>query len=131
VELSGPDARNQAAALLAAYPACPAVWIERSLQPFPDDVRRHRLNWDKVLFVDGQKDSPWALSSFLRSGLFPFVVYYAPYGGDRELRRVRRLARQYGSMVLLLGEEPLPAWQFHAQYRTHSGQLELVRGRSL
>jgi hypothetical protein len=131
VEVSGPDARAQAARLLSAYPGCPAAWIEQSLNPFPDELRRYPLNWDKVLFVDGGKDAGWALSSFLRSGLFPFVVYYAPYGQDRQLRRLRRLARISGSMVLLLREDPLPAWQIHSQYRTHLGRLELVRGKKL
>lgn len=131
VEISGPDARRQAARLLAAYPGCPAAWIETSLEPFPDEIRHYRLNWDKILFVDGQKDAPWALSAFIRSGEFPFVVYYAPYGRDGELRKLRRLAKATNTMVLLLRDDPLPAWQIHSQYRTHHGKLELVRGKKI
>jgi hypothetical protein len=131
VEISGPDARRQAARLLASYPACPAAWIETSLDPFPEELMRFRLNWDKVLFVDGKKDSSWALSSFVRSGLFPFVVYYASYGQDKELRRLRRVAQATRTMVLLLRDDPLPAWQIHSQYRTHHGKLELVRGKKI
>lgn len=131
VEISGPDARRQAARLLAAYPGCPAAWIESSLDPFPDELRRFRLNWDKVLFVDGKKDAPWALSSFIRSGHFPFVIYYAKYGRDGELRRLRKLAKLNNTMVLLLGDDPFPAWQIHSQYRTHTGKLELVRGKKI
>ncbi len=52
VEISGPDARKQAATLLEAYPACPAAWIEQNLEPFPDEVRRYRLNFNS--------DSRWA-----------------------------------------------------------------------
>lgn len=129
IEISGPEARCQAARLLASYPLCPAAWIEQSLEPFPDEVRRHRLNFDKVLFIDGKKDSAWALSACVRSGEFPIVVYYAPYGQDKELRRLKRMARASGTMVLLLREEILPAWQIHSQYSTHRGRLELVRGR--
>lgn len=131
IEVSGPDARRQAARLLESYPLCAAAWIEQSLDPFPDEVRRYRLNWDKILFVDGKKDAAWALSAFVRSGEFPIVVYYAPYGQDKELRRLRRAARASGTMVLLLREEPFPAWQIHSQYRTHQGRLELVRGRGV
>ena len=129
VEIAGPEAREQAARLLSAYPACPVAWIEQNLEPFPDEIRKFRLNWDKVLFIDGKKDAPWALSSFLREGLFPIIVYYAPYGRDRELRRLRKLAKASGSMVLLLREDNFPAWQIQAQYRTNHGKLELVRGR--
>jgi hypothetical protein len=129
VEIAGPDARAQAARLLESYPLCPAAWIEQSLEPFPDEVRRFRLNFDKVLFIDGKKDSSWALSACVRSGDFPVVVYYAPYGPDKELRRLKRMARASGTMVLLLREETRPAWQIHSQYSTHKGRLELVRGR--
>ncbi len=131
IEISGPEARTFAATLLASYPEHPAAWIEQSLDPFPDEVRRYPLRWDKVLFVNGKKDSRWALFSFLRSGCFPFIVYYGPYGEDRELRRLRKLAKRTHTMVLLLGEEPIPAWQIHCQYRTHQGQLELVRGKQI
>ena len=128
VELSGPDARRKAAELLARYPFCPAAWVEKSLEPFPDEVRRERMHFDRVLFVNGGDDSAWALSTFINSGLFPFVVYYAPYGDERFLRKLRRQAKATGTMVILLREDPLPAWQIHYQYRTNQGALELVRG---
>lgn len=128
VEFSGPGARDEAAKVLSRYPTAPAAWIEQNLHPFPDDLRRYPLNWDKLLFIDGGKDSAWSLSSLLRSGEFPLIVYYAPYGNERTLRRIRKLAKRSKSMVILLSEAPYPIWQIHCQYSTMNGKLELLRG---
>lgn len=131
VEFSGPGAREEAARLLARNPQVPAAWIEQQLDPFPDEVRRHRLNWDRVLFIEGKKDAAWSLSALLRSECFPILVYYAPYGTERTLRRIRKLAKASRTMVVLLSETPYPVWQIHYQYGTQNGRLELLRGRHL
>jgi hypothetical protein len=129
IEISGADARRYTAELLERYQFCPAAWIEKKLEPFPDEVRRYNLYWDRVLFVDGAEDSAWALSMFINSGDFPFVVYYAPYGCEKELRRIRRQAKASGTMVILLREDAYPAFPLQVQYTTQAGALKIYRGR--
>ena len=127
-EISGPGARRKAAELLARYPFCPAAWVETSLEPFPDEVRRVPMHFGRTLFVSGGEDSQWALTTFVNSGVFPFVVYAASYGDEKHLRRLRTQAKKSGTMVILIREEPLPAWQIHYQYEVEEGRLQLLRG---
>ncbi|RZA09827.1 MAG: hypothetical protein EOP11_00295 [Proteobacteria bacterium] len=128
LEISGPGARRHIAELIARYPFCPAAWVEEHLEPFPAEIRRVNMHYDRVLFVDGKEDSAWALTTFVNSGLFPFVVYAGPLGDEKKMARLRRQAKKSGTMVILVQEEPLPSWQAHYQYLSEGKHLELTRG---
>jgi hypothetical protein len=70
----------------------------------------------------------WSLTTFVNSGLFPFVVYAGPLGDEKKMRRLRRQAKLSGTMVILVRDEPLPAWQAHYQYLSNGKRLHLLRG---
>lgn len=130
IEISGPEARLQAARILAANRGIAAAWIEHNLEALPDDVFRFRMNYDKVLFVNGRRDSTWAVSSMVSSGDFPVVVYCAPYENEKFLRRLRRQAKDSGTTVLLLREEPCFSWTIRVQLRALNGRLDVLRWRN-
>lgn len=129
IEISGPDARLQAARILSENRGLPAAWIEQNLEALPDDLFRVRMNFEKTLFVNGRRDSTWAVSAMVSSGEFPIVVYYAPYENEMFLRRLRRHARESGATVLLLREEPCFSWTIRVQLRAIHGRLEVLRWR--
>ncbi len=130
IEISGPDARLQAARILAENRHLPSAWIEQNLEALPDDVLRTRMNFEKVLFINGRRDSAWAVSSMLSSRQFPIVVFYAPYENEKFLRRLRRQARDSGATVLLLRENPCFSWTIRVQLRAIQGRLEVLRWRN-
>lgn len=130
VEISGPHARAHAARFLAEHRHLPAVWIEESLKPFPEGIREEGPNLKKILFIEGAKDSSWSAGTVLRSGLFPVVVYRAPYGDIRELRRFRFHAQKANATMILLRDEPCFSWPIALQLRTTTeGGLEVLRRR--
>lgn len=130
IEISGPEARRQAARILAENRGLPAAWIEQNLEALPDDVFRARMDFDKVLFINGRRDSTWAVSSMVSSREFPIVVYYAPYENEKFLRRLRRQAAVSGCTVLLLREEPCFSWTIRVQLRAVNGALDVLRWRN-
>ncbi|HEY8278423.1 MAG TPA: hypothetical protein VIH99_02290 [Bdellovibrionota bacterium] len=130
IEISGPEARIQAARILAENRGLPAAWIEQNLEALPDEVFRSKMDFKKTLFINGRRDSTWAISSLLRSRLFPLIVYYAPYENEKFLRRLRRQARQSGATVLLLREEPCFSWTIRVQLRALQGKLDVLRWRN-
>lgn len=130
IEISGPEARLQAARILAENRALPAAWIEQNLEALPENLFRMRMNFEKVLFINGRRDSTWAVSSMVASQEFPIVVYYAPYENEKFLRRLRRQARESGTTVLLLREEPCFSWTIRVQLRALNGRLEVLRWRN-
>lgn len=129
IEISGPEASRQAAQILAKNTALPTAWIEHRLEAMPEEVIRARLNFDKILFIDGQRDSAWAASAILDSKLFPILVYRAPYENEKFLRRLRRQARESGASVLLLRSEPCFSWTIRVHLRAENGTLKVLRWR--
>jgi hypothetical protein len=129
IEISGAEARLQAARILAQNPGVPAAWIEQNLEALPDEIFRMRMNFDKVLFVNGRRDSTWAVSSMITSRQFPVVVFCAPYENEKLLRRLRRQAREAGVTVLLLRDEPCFSWTIRVQLRAMNGSLDVLRWR--
>jgi hypothetical protein len=129
IEISGPEARLQAARILAENRQLPAAWIEQNLAALPEEVLRTRMDFKKILFINGRRDSTWAASSILTSGQFPIVVYYAPYENEKLLRRLRRQARESGSSVFLLRDEPCFSWTIRVHLTARDGKLEVLRWR--
>lgn len=130
IEISGPQARQQVARILAENRQLPAAWIERNLESLPEEIFRTRMNFKKILFIDGDRDSAWAASSLINSQLFPIVVYCAPYENEKLLRRLRRQARESGSTVFLLRDEPCFSWTIRVHLRARNGKLEVLRWRN-
>jgi hypothetical protein len=129
VEISGPEARRRAAQILIENQALPAAWIEQDLEALPGELFRSRLDFQKVLFINGRENSAWALSCLVKSGEFSVVVFYAPYENERFLRRLRREAKKARCTVLLLRAEPCFSWTIRAQLRAADGALDALRWR--
>ena len=129
IEISGPDARMQAARILAENRSLPAAWIEQNLEALPEEVLRTRMDFKKILFINGRRDSGWVISSVLTSQLFPIVVFYAPYENEKFLRRLRRQARESGAAVLLLRPGPCFSWTIRVHLRAEDGKLDVLRWR--
>ncbi len=130
IEISGPQARLQAARILAQNRQYSAAWIEKNIAALPDEIFRTRMDFKKTLFVNGKEDSTWTASALLNSGLFPIVVFYAPYENEKFLRRIRREARASNSTVFLLREDPCFSWAIRVQLRALNGALEVLRWRN-
>lgn len=130
IEISGPEARLQAARILSQNRQLPSAWIEQNLEALPEEVFRAKMDFKKILFINGRRDSAWAISSILSSRLFPIVVFYAPYENEKFLRRLRRQARESGATVLLLREEPCFSWTIRVQLRAIAGRLDVLRWRN-
>jgi hypothetical protein len=129
VEISGPEAHIQAARILAKNPSLPAAWIEQNLELLPEEIFGIPMDFKKTLFVNGRRDSYWAASSLITSGLFPLLVFHAPYENERLLRRLRRQAIASRATVLLLRDAPCFSWTIRVQLRALQGGLEVLRWR--
>lgn len=130
VEISGQDASVQAARFLAENRQLPVAWIEEDMKKLPEGaVRAQNPNLKKILFLDGGKDSSWAANAMLKSGEFPIVVYRAPYGDIKELRRFRFFARKHNATMILLREEPCFSWPIGLQLRSSAEGIEVLRRR--
>ena len=129
VEISGPERFEGAARFLEENPWFHAAWVEKDLSTLPDSVTARDLDLRKILFIDGGKDASWAVSSMLKSGEFPIVVYHAPYGEVKELRRFRRQALQAKATLILIREEPCVAWPISLHIRATRGKLDVLKRR--
>jgi len=131
VELTGPGKTENVAQLLAENPGLRAAWVEQRFSLLPSALLQRRVNLEKIFFVEGGKDSAWAASSILRSQLFPLIIYHAPYGEERELRRFQLLAERSASTMILLRDQPLEerAWPIRISLAARGRQLSVVKGR--
>jgi hypothetical protein len=131
IEISGEGAPAAAARFLAQHRSLPVAWITEGSGGIPEAVKSVRLNWEKTLFVKGGEDSSWAASTMLRAGCFPIVVYHAPYGDEKELRRFRRQAKNANALMILVREaEPCLTWPIQLRLRTQAnGGLEVLGNR--
>lgn len=131
-EITGPGKTEAAAALLAENPGLRAAWVESRFSLLPSALPQRRVNLEKIFFVEAGAEAPWAVSAVLRSRLFPIVVYHAPYGEERELRRFQLLAEKAACTMLLLGEAPsLDAWPIRVSLaaRGRGARLQQVKGK--
>lgn len=131
VEISGPYARREVAAMLAKNPDQAVIWIEENLEPFPADLARmqSKMSFNRVLFVDGKEDSSWTASAVLKTGLFPLVIYAAGYANERELRRYLKQAKAANATFLVISERPTPSTLFSVQLLARKNGIELLRRR--
>lgn len=131
VELTGPGKTESVAQLLAENAGLRAAWVESRFSLLPSAFLQRQVNLEKIFFVEGGKDSAWAAATILRSQLFPLVIYHAPYGEERELRRFQLLAERSATTMLLLGEKPLEqsAWPIRMSLAARGRQLSVVKGR--
>jgi hypothetical protein len=130
VEISGRKNAEAAFQFLLENPGMPVAWIEQDLKSLSIERIPERLNVAKILFFDGNKDSSWAASTVINSKEFPVVVYHAPYGEEKELRRWQLQAEKAGVTVILLRDEPCVAWPISLQMRAnHPLNIEVLRRR--
>jgi hypothetical protein len=130
-EITGRGKTESVARLLAENPALRCAWIESRFSLLPSALLQRRVALEKIFFVDAGADAPWAAATVLRAQLFPLVVYHAPYGEVRELRRFQLLAGKGHSTMLLLGEEPArDAWPIRLSLRASEGGRRLASARA-
>lgn len=129
VEISGKDAAAQAARFLEENPWLYAAWVENDIKDLSNEVVHRDLNFQRVLFINGKSDAGWAASTLMRSGHFPVLVYHAPYGEEKELRRFRKFCRDKNITMILLRDEPCFAWPIAVQFRANNNNFELIRRR--
>jgi hypothetical protein len=131
VELTGPGKTSMVVQLLAENPELRTAWIEQHFSLLPSAFVQRQVNLEKIFFIEGGKQSAWAAGAVLRSQLFPIVVYNAPYGEERELRRFQLLSERSNTTMILLGEKPLEqkAWPIRMSLEARGRQLTVVKGR--
>lgn len=131
VEITGHGKTESVLQLLRENPALRAAWVESHFSLLPSAFLQRQANLEKIFFVEGGKDSAWAAAVILRSQLFPVLVYHAPYGEERELRRFQLLAERSATTMILLGARPLEerAWPIRISLAVRGRQLALVKGR--
>jgi hypothetical protein len=127
VEVSG-HGKTEAVAAFLAEQKQPAAWVEKELSLFPSALLQRRVELEKILFVEAGKDSPWAATTILRAGIFPFLVYQAPYGEERELRRFQLLAEKSATTMFLLPPgKASRAWPIALSLEVRSGRAFSLR----
>ena len=107
------------------------AWIESRFSLLPSALLQRGVCLEKIFFVEAGEDSAWAAATVLRAQLFPLVVYQAPYGDLRELRRFQLLAGKSNATMILLGHEPAHAWPIRLSLEASSSgrRLSVVKGR--
>lgn len=130
VELTGPGKTESVASLLAEHPSLRVAWVESPFSIFPSALLQRNVNLEKIFFIEGGRESAWAAAALLRSQLFPLLVYHAPYGEERELRRFQLLAEKAASTMLLLGNKPsLHSWPIRLSLSVQGRRLVSVKGK--
>jgi hypothetical protein len=128
-EITGPGKTEAAAQLLAENPHLRCAWIEKRFSLLPSALLQREVNLQKIFFVEAGEQSAWAASLILRSGIFPLVVYSAPYGEERELRRLQLLSERSSATTLLLGDQPqTDAWPIRLSLVSHGRRLQVRKG---
>lgn len=128
VELSGPGKTEAVVSLLAEHPEASVAWIEEDFSLLPSALPQRKAALDRFFFVEGKKESAWAATLILRSQLFPFLVYHAPFGEEKELRRFQLLAeRSRSTMLLLQNEKPTLAWPISLSLEMEKGETKVRR----
>lgn len=122
VEISGRGKTEAAVRFLAENPL-PAAWIEERFSLFPTALLQREVDPARILFLEGGKEAAWAAAQVLRSQLFPILIYSAPYGEERELRRFQLLSETAKTTMLLLRPQPSKAWPIALQLRMEGGEL--------
>lgn len=131
-EITGSGKTESIAQLLAENPALRVAWIESRFSLLPSALSQRHVSLEKIFFVEAGGEASWAAGAVLRSGLFPLVVYHAPYGEERELRRFQLLSEKAGSTMILLGEKPADrAWPIRLSLACAGPRLSVVRSRGV
>lgn len=127
VEIAGHGKTECTVRFLSEHPGVAVAWIEGEFSLFPTALLQRRVDPAKILFIEGKKDAAWAAGVILRSGLFPFVIYHAPYKDERELRRFQLLSERARATMILLQEKPSDAWPIALQLEMKDGRPEVRR----
>lgn len=128
VEIAGSGKTELTASFLAENPEIPAAWIEANFSVFPMALRQRNILLEKLFFVEGKKECAWAASTILRSQLFPLLIYHAPLGEDRELRRFQLLSEKASSTMILLCEKKASlAWPISLSLEIQKQNLKILR----
>lgn len=131
-EITGNGKTECVAQLLAENPALRCAWIEERFSLLPSALAQRGVCLEKVFFVEGGADAGWVAATVLRAQIFPLVVYRAPYGELKELRRFQLLAGKANTTMILLGDQPSRAWPIRlwVEAREKGRRLALVKGGS-
>lgn len=108
-EISGRGKTESVARLLAENPTLRCAWVEAHFSLLPSALPQRQVGLHRLFFVEAGKDAAWAATTILRAQIFPLVIYHAPYGDLKELRRFQLLAGKSRSTMILLGDEPAEA----------------------
>jgi hypothetical protein len=131
-EITGRGKTESVAQLLAENPGLRCAWIESRFSLLPSALLQRQVSLENLFFVDAGADAAWAAGAVLRSQIFPLLIYHAPYGEVRELRRFQLLAGKSNGTMLLLGEEPArDAWPIRLSLEAREGgrRLAVAKGR--
>jgi hypothetical protein len=131
-EITGRGKTEAVARLLAENAGLRCAWIEDRFSLLPSALAQRGVSLEKVFFVEAGLEAGWAAATVLRAQLFPLVVYRAPYGDVRELRRFQLLAGKGHSTMVLLGDQPAAhAWpiRLSLEAREKGRRLFVTRGR--
>jgi len=130
-EITGSGKTECVAQLLAENAALRCAWIESRFSLLPSALQQRGVCLEKVFFVEAGADAAWAAATVLRAQIFPLVVYRAPYGDLKELRRFQLLAGKSHTTMLLLGDEPVAqAWPIRLSLtaKEKGRRLAVVKG---
>ena len=126
VEITGSGKTEAVARLLAENPL-PSAWVEADFSVFPSALLQRQVKLEQVFFIAAGKEAAWAVAAALRSRLFPLLVYRAPYGEERELRRFQLLAERSHATMILLGDHPTLSWPISLSLEMREGRLQVRR----
>lgn len=127
VEIAGAGKTESVVRFLAENPELGVAWIETSFSLYPPAIAQRRRPVENIFFVEAGKEAAWAASTVLRARLFPIVVYNAPYGDERELRRFQLLAERSRATMILLAKRALATWPISLSLEVRERKISVLR----
>lgn len=126
VELSGSGKTTALAHFLQENPQKTA-WLEKNFSLFPSALAQLHLSLEQFHFFHTKENSTWAATALLRSQLFPFLVYHAPHGGEKELRRFQLLSERSKTTFFLFSQKPSLAWPIALSLECRNGEIKVLK----
>lgn len=125
-EISGSGKTELTLRFLAENPELKVAWVEGTFCVYPFAFLQRQVSLDRVLFVEGGKETSWCVLQLLKSQTFAVVVVYVEKCELANLRRWQLTAEKSQAAVIWLSPRPQRLWPVSLQISTHrqSGQEE-------
>lgn len=128
IELLGTGVREWLFRMFRSHPETRIAWVEPRLSLFPPAVAQRGIELSRMLFLETERESTWALSQIFRSKLFHFAVtpigLVPAKGSEVFLRKLQIQAERAGTTLFFLSDTDTPFFGI-----THRIRVDAEGGR--